>query len=144
MDDAAPRAARACLLNPPGIGANRARHAPLPEFAMPDGKPEPQQEVFTLLVQVGRRQDDGLPEGATGAGILCYAAARDEEEAVREAVALLKTAGMAPLEVTGYGTLADREAEGEVVAEEQALMERARLENAVVVAEVTPFFDAKP
>ena len=38
--------------------------------------------------------------------------ASDEEEAVRETVALLKVAEMAPLDVTGYGTLAEREAEG--------------------------------
>ncbi len=36
-------------------------------------------EVWTLLVEVGRKADDGLPEGATGAALLCYAAGRDEE-----------------------------------------------------------------
>mgnify|MGYP002652603652 CR=1 FL=1 len=56
-------------------------------------------EVFTLVVQVGRSRDDGLPAGATGAGLLCYAAARDEEEAVRETVAVLRVAGMAPLAI---------------------------------------------
>ena len=98
-------------------------------------------EVFTLVVQVGRSRDDGLPKGATGAGLLCYAAARDEEEAVREAVAVLRVAGMAPLDVTAYGTLDERLAEGEVAEEERRLMERALADNAVVVAEVTPFYD---
>ena len=99
-------------------------------------------EVFTLLVEVGRKPGDGLPDGATGAALLCYASGVDEEEAVRETVALLKVAEMAPLDVTGYGTLADREAAGdEIPEEERALMQRAGAENAVVVAEVTPFFD---
>ena len=99
-------------------------------------------EVYTLLVEVGRRPGDGLPEGATGAALLCYAAGFDEEEAVRETVAVLKVAEMAPLDVTGYGTLAEREAQGvEVAPEERALVQRAGAENAVIVAEVTPFFD---
>ena len=99
-------------------------------------------EVFTLLVEVGRKPGDGLPEGATGAALLCYAAGVDEAEAVRETVAVLKVAEMAPLDVTGYGTLAEREAEGvAVAAEERALIARAGAENAVIVAEVTPFFD---
>ncbi|MGA1209732.1 MAG: hypothetical protein ACO3U4_08835, partial [Gemmobacter sp.] len=71
------------------------------------------QGVFTLLVQVGRKADDGLPAGATGAGLLCYASGKDEAEAVRETVALLKQSGLAPLEVTGMGTLAEREAAGD-------------------------------
>jgi uncharacterized protein (UPF0548 family) len=99
-------------------------------------------EVYTLVVQVGRKAGDGLPEGATGAALLCYAAGVDEAEAVRETVAVLKAAEMAPLDVTGYGTLAEREAAGvEAAAEERALIERAGAENAVVVAEVTAFFD---
>jgi uncharacterized protein (UPF0548 family) len=99
-------------------------------------------EVFTLLVEVGRRSGDGLPEGATGAALLCYASGTDEEEAVRETVAVLKQADLAPLDVTGYGTLEERLAQGHAVPEEErALMERARADNAVVVAEMTPFFD---
>jgi len=99
-------------------------------------------DVYTLLVQVGRRAGDGLPKGATGAALLCYAAGVDEEEAVRETVAVLKVADLAPLDVTGYGTLAEREADGDAIPpEERALMERAGAENAVIVAEVTPFFD---
>lgn len=99
------------------------------------------QEVFTLLVEVGRKPGDGLPEGASGGGLLCYAAARDEAEAVRETVALLRQAGLAVLEVTGIGTLAEREAEGhEIPAEERALMARAADENAVIVAQMEPVF----
>lgn len=96
--------------------------------------------VFTLLVQVGRKPGDGLPEGATGAAILCYAPAADEEAAVRETVALLKQAEMAPLDVTGYGTLEERLAAGEVSQEERDLMSLAGARDAVVVAEMTPFF----
>ena len=99
-------------------------------------------EVYTLVVEVGRGPDDGLPDGATGAALLCYTAAADEEEAVRDTVELLKQAGLAPIEVTGYGTRADREADGEDIdAESAALMARARAEGAVIVAQITPFDD---
>ena len=100
------------------------------------------QEIYTLLVQVGRSADDGLPEGASGAGILCYSSGVDEAEAVRETVKLLKQAGLAPLDVTGYGTLGEREEQGhEVGEEERMLMKRALEENAVIVAEMTPFYE---
>lgn len=103
-------------------------------------KPKREQRVYTLLVQVGRKPGDGLPKGSGGAGILCYASGVDEEEAVRETVALLKAADMAPLDVTGYGTLEDRlEGGHEVPEEERGLMARALAENAVIVAEITPF-----
>ncbi len=105
-------------------------------------KPKKPQQVFTLLVQIGRKSGDGLPEDATGAALMCFASGVDEAEAVRETVALLKQADTAPLDVTGYGTLDDRLAEGhEVDGEERALMQRALDENAVIVAQVTPFFD---
>ena len=97
--------------------------------------------VFTLLVEVGRKAGDGLPEGSTGAGLLCYAAGRDEAEAVRETVETLKQAGLAPLDVTGYGTLEERLADGhDVPEEERALMDRARAEDAVIVAQMDPLF----
>ena len=100
------------------------------------------QQVFTLLVEVGRKADDGLPEGATGGALLCYASGVDEAEAVRETVAVLKEAGLAPLDVSGYGTLEERLAEGHDIDEdERTLMERARAENAVIVAQMTPFYD---
>lgn len=99
-------------------------------------------KVYTLLVQVGRKDGDGLPDGATGGALLCYASGKDEAEAVRETVAVLKTADLAPLDVTGYGTAEDRAAEGhEIDDEERALMDRALAENAVVVAQMTPFFE---
>lgn len=100
------------------------------------------QQVHTLLVQVGRKPGDGLPDGATGAGLLVYASGVDEAEAVRETVALLTTAEMNPLDVIGYGTLKERLAAGETVGpEERALMQRALDENAVIVAQITPFED---
>ncbi len=114
---------------------------------MPTNVPPPDsQHVYTLLVQVGRKQGDGLPEGATGAALMCYAAGVDEAEAVRETVAVLKQAGLAPLDVSGYGTLAERLAEGhDIDADERDLMDRARAENAVIVAQMTPFFtDVSP
>jgi hypothetical protein len=104
--------------------------------------PKRPQQVYTLVVEVGRKAGDGLPAKATGAALMCYASGVDEEEAVRETVAILKQADMAPLDVSGYGTLADREAEGEEIApDERALMDRALAENAVIVAQVTPFYD---
>ena len=101
-------------------------------------KPKGPLEVYTLLVEVGRKDGDGLPKGATGAALLCYAAGHDEAEAVRETVALLKSADLNPLDVTGYGTQAEREAQGHEIGEEDlVLMERALAENAVIVAETT-------
>lgn len=98
--------------------------------------------VYTLLVEVGRNPDDGLPKGSTGAALLCYASGVTEEEAVRETVAILKQADMAPLDVSGYGTLEERLEEGhDIDDDERALMARAREENAVIIAQVTPFFD---
>lgn len=104
-------------------------------------KPKRQRAVFTLVVQVGRKPGDGLPDGATGAGLVCYAAGVDEAEAVRETVAILKQADLAPLDVTGHGTLEERRAAGdEIDDEEVALMRRSAEENAVIVAQMTPFF----
>jgi hypothetical protein len=99
------------------------------------------QQVYTLLVEVGRAKDDGLPGDATGAALVCYASGKDEEEAVRETVNILKQAGLAPIEVTGHGTIDERLAEGhEIPDEERALMDRALAENAVIVAQMEPLF----
>ena len=107
---------------------------------MANSKKPSKQQVYTLLVEVGRKAGDGLPEGATGAALMCYASGVDEAEAVRETVAVLKQAQLAPLDVTGYGTLDERLAAGEEIgAEERALMGRALAENAVIVAQMTPF-----
>ena len=62
-------------------------------------KPRKKQQVFTLLVQAGRSQDDGFPEGSSGAALMIYASGVDEAEAVRETVAILKQADVAPLDV---------------------------------------------
>lgn len=102
------------------------------------------QQVYTLLVQIGRKDGDGLPEGATGAALMIYASGVDEAEAVRETVAILKQADTAPLDVTGYGTLSEREAEGQEIGEEErGLMQRVLDENSVIVAQMTPFFDGE-
>ncbi|MDP3959176.1 MAG: hypothetical protein Q8Q26_03725 [Pseudorhodobacter sp.] len=112
-----------------------------PEPKAKPAKEKRPQQVYTLAIEVGRKAGDGLPKGATGAGLLVYATGVDEAEAVREAVAVLKQADLAPLDVTGYGSLAEREAEGhEIVADERALMARALAENAVIVAQMEPFF----
>ena len=100
------------------------------------------QQVYTLLVEIGRKSGDGLPKDATGAALMVYASGVDEAEAVRETVAILKQADTAPLDVSGYGTLAEREAEGHDISdEERELMQRALDENAVIVAQVTPFYE---
>ena len=106
-----------------------------------DKKPS-RQQVYTLLVQVGRKDGDGLPAKATGAGLMLFASGVDEAEAVRESVAILKQADMNPLDVTGYGTLKEREElDHEIGDDERELMQRALEENSVVVAQVEPYFD---
>lgn len=105
-------------------------------------KKESKQRVFTLLVEVGRNPGDGLPEGASGGALMVYASGVDEAEAVRETVAILKQADLAPLDVTGYGTLEERRAEGhDISSDEETMMQRALDENAVIVAQMTPFFE---
>lgn len=99
-------------------------------------------EVYALIVEVGRSAGDGLPDGSTGAALLCYASGRTEEEAVNETVAVLRQAEMAPLEVESLGSRAEREAAGEEIEpEDAALMQRALDENAVLVVSVTTFDD---
>lgn len=98
-------------------------------------------KVYTLLVELGRRDGDGLPDEATGGAMLIYAAGQDEAEAVRETVAILKQADLNPIEVTGHGSLEDRLADGhDIPDEERALMQRALDENAVIVAQSEPLF----
>jgi hypothetical protein len=65
-------------------------------------KPE---TVYILLVETGRIEGDGLPDGATGAALICYASGRSEKHAVDETVKVLREAGMAPLDVSSYGTV---------------------------------------
>lgn len=110
--------------------------------APPKEKIRRQQQVYTLIVEVGRKEGDGLPDKATGAALMCYASGVDEAEAVRETVAILKDADLAPLEVQGLGTLEERRKGGEEIGDEEvALMDRALAENSVVVAQMTPFYD---
>lgn len=93
-----------------------------------------------LLAEVGRCEGDGLPEGASGAALLCFASGRTEKHAVDETVGVLRAAGMAPLEVESYGV--PGEADGpELGPDQQALADRALAENAVVVASVETFED---
>lgn len=113
----------------------RAENAPKEKVRRP-------QQVYTLIVEVGRKEGDGLPAKATGAALMCYASGVDEAEAVRETVAILKDADLAPLEVQGLGTLDERRKGGEEIGEEEeALMQRALAENSVIVAQMTPFYD---
>jgi hypothetical protein len=104
---------------------------------MPRGMNKRTQQVYTLLVEVGRSIDDGLPKDATGAALMCYASGVDEAEAVRETVAILKQADLSPLDVSGYGTLDEGH---DIDDAERELMQRALDENSVIVAQMTPFF----
>lgn len=98
--------------------------------------------VYTLTVEIGRAEGDGLPENATGAAMMCFCPAREEAEAVRETVAILKQGGLAPLDVSSYGTKQERLDDGhDINDEESAMMQRALDENSVVVAMTSPFFD---
>ena len=106
---------------------------------MPEKKAKKPEQVHILLVQCGRLTDDGLPDHAAGAALLCYASGHSEKNAVDETVKVLREAGMAPLEVTGYGTRDDPEIE--LGKEEQALMDQAQTENAVIVAQITVLED---
>ena len=100
------------------------------------------KSVYSLIVQVGRSKNDGLPAGSTGAGLLCYASGIDEPEAVRETVAILKQADLAPLDDTGHGTVEDRLKGGEDIGEDElTLMERAENDISAIVAQMTPFFE---
>lgn len=101
-----------------------------------------EQQVYTLLVEVGRKEDDGLPDGTTGAAMLCYSTGKTEKNAVDETVNVLRDAGLSPLEVDVYGTRAEREADGEEISEDEIrLMDQALDQNAVIVAQVTTFED---
>lgn len=113
-----------------------------PQKAVKEPKEKRAQQVYTLLVQVGRKPDDGLPKHATGGALVCYASGVDEAEAVRESVAILKQADLAVLEVEGHGSLEEQRAAGaEIDPEEEELMMRALEENSVIVAQMTPFYD---
>lgn len=99
---------------------------------------EAAEEVFILMVEVGRAEDDGLPEGASGAALVCYCAAADEKAAVDATVQVLREAGLAPIEVESWGTRDAPDGPVDVEAD-AALFERAIVENAVIVANLTTF-----
>lgn len=106
------------------------------------GKDKPIDDVYTLLVEIGRSDGDGLPDGATGGAMMCFARGTDEAHAVRETATVLKTADVAPLNITSYGNLRERKREGHDISEEErTLMQRACDENAVIVYQMTPFFE---
>lgn len=105
-------------------------------------KPGSKHQVYTLLVELGRSEADDLPKEATGAAMVCYSSGVDEAEAVRECVALLKQAGLAPLDVTSYGSMKERlDAGHDLEQEDIDLMNRALEENSVVVTQTTALYD---
>ena len=48
-----------------------------------------EQQIFTLIAEVGRSKDDGLPAECSGAALMCYSCGIDEAEAVRETINIL-------------------------------------------------------
>lgn len=108
---------------------------------MAEGAKRTNQQVWTLLVHIGRSEGDGLPERATGGALLCYASGISEKNAVDETVAVLRQANLSPLEVEALGTLEERQRSGDEIGDEDlALMQRALNENAVIVAQ-SEFFE---
>ena len=104
--------------------------------------PNDKTNVYTLTVEIGRKDGDGLPDNATGAAMMCFCPAQTEAEAVRETVAILKQGGLAPLDVSSYGTLEERLEDGHDINDaERGMMQQAIDENSVVVAMTSPFFD---
>ncbi|MFS4437041.1 hypothetical protein ACMA5I_02380 [Paracoccaceae bacterium GXU_MW_L88] len=95
------------------------------------------QRLYRLIVSLGRKPGDGLPENATGGALLCYASGVDDAEAVRETVALLKQADMSVLEVEADDLPDD------LPPEERELADRALAENAVIVAQQTAFYEGE-
>tara|TARA_B110000444_G_scaffold163740_1_gene153053 strand:- start:252 stop:581 length:330 start_codon:yes stop_codon:yes gene_type:complete len=101
-----------------------------------------EQKIYTLMAEVGRSKDDGLPKTSSGAALMCYASGIDEAEAVRETIAILKVSGMSPLSVSGYGTIEERIDQGHDIDDhEYDLMDKATKENSVVISQITPFFE---
>lgn len=98
-------------------------------------------DVYLLVIEVGKREGDDLPEEATGAAFIALAPATSEEEAVHDSVKLFKEAKLNPLEVTNYGTLDERAAEGaEVSDEERALAKEAAETGAVIILDKQVFY----
>ncbi len=109
---------------------------------MSDGGGEEFGRVFLLMVELGRRRGDGLPDDCDGAALLCFAAGRTERHAVDETVAVLRQADLAPLTVECHGSVAERAAAGQPLSEDDMVLARRALEeNAVIVAQMVPFHD---
>ena len=66
-------------------------------------KPKRAQQVFTLVVEVGRKTDDGLPEGATGAGLMVYASGVEETPGGKGTRAGPQGGGRGAAEMAGGG-----------------------------------------
>ncbi len=92
-------------------------------------------------MEVTKQAGDDLPKGASGAAFMIFAPAEDEEEAVRAATKLFKEAGLSPLEVTSYGTIEQRIAEGfEFSSEELQLADEAVSQDAIIILDKQVFF----
>ena len=66
----------------------------------------------------------------------------DRRGSVHETVRLLKQADINPLDVTEYGTMEERESDGQLLSdEEKSLMAQAKEENSVIIAQITPCFE---
>ena len=73
---------------------------------------------------------------------MCYSSGVSEDEAVREATAVIKKAGLSPLNISGYGSVDERVAEGHDISEDEHLLIKQALdENAVIVSQTTAFYD---
>ena len=59
-------------------------------------KPKRAQQVYMLVVEVGRKPGDGLPDTATGAALVCYASGVDEALGGKGFVTLLGSTGESP------------------------------------------------
>ncbi len=72
---------------------------------------------------------------------MCYSCGIDEAEAVRETINILKLSKMAPLSVTGYGSVKERTDQGhDIDDKEYDLMEKAKKENYGCHLQITPFW----
>ena len=88
------------------------------------------QIIFTLVAEVGRSKGDGSTQKMHLEPPLCVMrVASMKLKAVRETIAVLKISGMAPLNVSGYGSIKERIDEGHDIDDhEYDLMEKAMKE----------------
>ncbi len=140
---------RACVPRQvaPGLTSRswRRRQAEVPHAqACHVPTPNPSRNAPSRFSPAGRGWPQGgrwPTAGSTGAAWSFTPAAWTSRGRARNG-AILKQADLNPLDISGYGTLDERLAEGhDIDDEERALMARALAENSVVVAQMTPFFD---